>query len=204
MQTLDLIGYWLNLVMFLLFSAAGFMWGCILVLRARGGINNKESSAPGLAFCARIPRRLAGQLAIVALAIGFFSLIGANAQWQAIAAKREFDHRIAKLQNIGTGLVKLSDEIFQGLVEEHQAALDSGNREQLCQSIIDSANKQNCEVLLGVSDLINDSPMRMSLLYCFQEISGIDLEITLDSQLNEKELAAKIAEAKRKCKDAGH
>ncbi len=215
--------------MFLLFSITGFVWACIFALRARGRINNKESSSPGLAFCTRFSRQRAGRLAIVALAVGVLSPLGAVIQWRSInsckgnpkaASSNIFKHRenirkqakyldkesdylIGDLQNTSEELNKLGDTMGQGLVKEHQEALDKGSREQWCQSIISSGNKRGCEALLGILDRINDLPTRLDLLYCFQQISGIDLGITLHSQLSEKELTSRIAEAKRKWKESG-
>ena len=190
MDNIQRISEWLKVVGCAAAALAAAGYGTMFLLHSLGRWKGFKTAWPPQKFWATFPRRYSGWVAVglavlaIIFVVDFVSIVGET--------ERSGDQVIEVLE----GLI---DSQLKGLVESHRTAVKGGRRDAWRQQIIDEC-RQNVETLVKIFPRTDEHLMKVDLLYCLQELTGVDLAMSPDQDLPPDALAARFATLQRKYK----
>ena len=190
------ISRWLNLTTYGLGAVVAALYGTIFFLHSRGRWKGFRGAWPPQKFWATFPRQYSGWIALglavltIVLAAEFVSMVN--------EMRQPADLREA-MQRVTRSLDDFEAAVYGTVAESHRRAVGQRKRGLWRQWIIDDFRKDP-PMLLELYGKIDDPLTKVDLLYCLQEITGVDLGLKPDQDMSPDALAAKFATLRRKYK----
>ena len=215
MLEIQQITQWMKVIGCAVAALAAALYGTMFLLHSLGRWKGFKTAWPPQKFWATFPRHYSGWIAIgllllvIVFVTDFVSSVGELAGKKDVpsaprdirTALEQVDNALKKLADshdyLGKTIEGLQNSMIEVLVESHRTAVKEGKRDAWRKDIMEES-REEVRALFEVFPRIEEHLTKVDLLYCLQELTGVDLALSPDQDLSPDALAAKFATAQRK------